>query len=276
MVAHSSVSLINYKLRLLQIKSPYTSYEEYCLLDSSLFLNHMTAVKSVFSLIALLMLAFLITGTTSFHAALAQPIVDGSNMTMRKGGSDGAGGAEMNFNPMSFANNMFNASSLYGSVGISMVNGVKVTSINLLENNEISVTLRHSAAAANNLNASIMSVPPRVTVTAMRAPLNLKDLMSLASESSKTMMTASNTSNPMMMGGGPLQGLRGAVDKGTNSTNNVNPLSFLTHLQIGSSSTIANADWKLPQIVRMGRTNNNNNNNNNNTSTASTDLKINQ
>ena len=272
MVAHSSVSLINYKLRLLQIKYPYTSYEEYCLLDSSLFLNHMTAVKSVFSLIALLMLALLITGTTSFHAALAQPIMDGSNMmSMGKGGS--GGGAGMNFNPMSFANNIFNASSLYGSVGISMVNGVKVTSINLLDNNEISVTLRHSAAAANNLNASIMSAPPRVTVTAMRAPLNLKDLMSLASESSKMMMTASNTSNPMMMGGGPLQGLRGAVDKGTN---NVNPLSFLTHLQIGSSSTIANADWKLPQIVRMGltdmmgRTSSSSNNNNNNTSTAST------
>lgn len=217
------------------------------------------------------MLALLMTATTSFHAALAQPIVDGSNMTMGKGGSDsGGGGAGMNFNPMSFANNMFNASSLYGSVGISMVNGVKVTSINLLDNNEISVTLRHSAtaAAANNLNASTMSAPPRVTVTAMRAPLNLKDLMSLASESSK-MMTASNTSNPMMMGGSPMDGLSGTVDKGTN---NVNPLSFLTHLQIGSSSTIANADWKLPQVVRMGLTGmmGRTNNNDNNTPTAST------
>jgi hypothetical protein len=255
-------------LSLLQIKYLYTSYEEYCLLDSSLLINHVTTVKSVFSLIALLMLALLMTATTSFHAALAQPIVDGSsNMTMEKGGSDSGGGAGMNFNPMSFANNMFNASSLYGSVGISMVNGVKVTSINLLENNEISVTLRHSAAAENNLSASIMSAPPRVTVTAMRAPLNLKDLMSLASESSK-MMTASNTSNPMMMGSGPLDGLGGAVDKGTN---NVNPLSFLTHLQIGSSSTIANADWKLPQIVRMGLTGMmGRTNNDNNTPTAST------
>jgi hypothetical protein len=256
-------------LSLLQIKYLYTSYEEYCLLDSSLLINHVTTVKSVFSIIALLMLALLMTATTSFHAALAQPIVDGSsNMTMEKGGSDSGGGAGMNFNPMSFANNMFNASSLYGSVGISMVNGVKVTSINLLENNEISVTLRHSAAAANNLNASTMSAPPRVTVTVMRAPLNLKDLMSLASESSK-MMTASNTSNPMMMGGSPLDGLSGTVDKGTN---NVNPLSFLTHLQIGSSSTIANADWKLPQIVRMGLTGmmGRTNNNDNNTLTAST------
>ena len=56
--------------------------------------------------------------------------------------------------------------------------------------------------------------------------------------------------NAMMMGG-PLQGFGGGAD---NNTNNVNPLSFLSDLQIGSSSTIANADWKLPQIVRMGLT----------------------
>jgi hypothetical protein len=233
-----------------------------------IYKTKVTAVRSVFSLIALLMLATLITGTTSFHAILAQPIMDGSNMSMGNGGSDG-GGAGMDFNPMSFANNIFNASSLFGSVGISMVNGVKVTSINLLENNEISVTLRHSAAAdtatANNVNVSTMSAPSRVTVTAIRAPLNLKDLMSLASESSK-MMTANNTSNPMMIGGGPLQGFRGALNNGTN---NVNPLSFLTDLQIGSSSTIANADWKLPQIVRMGFTGMMGSTNNN-ASTAST------
>jgi hypothetical protein len=72
----------------------------------------------------------------------------------------------------------------------------------------------------------------------------------------------------MMMGGGPLQGFGRA---GNNGTNNVNPLSFLTGLQIGSSSTVANADWKLPQIVRMGLTGMmGNTNNNNRTSTAST------
>ena len=196
------------------------------------------------------MLATLITAATSIQTTLAQPIMGDSNMSMANGG-----GAGMDSNPMSFANNMFNASSLYGSVGISMVNGVKVTSINLLGNNEISVTLRHLAAAdtatANNVNASTMSSPSRVTVTAIRAPLNLKDLMALASESSKMMAHNTNNtmSNPMMMGG-PLQGFGGA----NNGTNNVNPLSFVTDLQIGSSSTSANADWSLPQIVRMGLT----------------------
>ena len=233
----------------------------------------MTAIKSVFSLITWLMLATLITGATSFHTTLAQPIMGDSLMGMGNGG-----GAGMNFNPMSFANNIFNASSLYGSVGISMINGVKVTSINLLDNNEIAVTLRHSAAAntatSSNVNASTTmsaSPPPRVTVTAIRVPMNLKDLVSLASQSSKMMAANNNTSNTvsnsMMMGGGsPLQGYGGA----SNSTNNINPLSFLTALQIGSSSTIANADWSSPQIVRMGLTGMMGGTNNNTASKAST------
>ena len=49
----------------------------------------------------------------------------------------------MNFGSMNFANNIFNSSSLFGSLGMSMVNGVKVTGVNVLQNNEVSVTLRH-------------------------------------------------------------------------------------------------------------------------------------
>jgi len=220
---------------------------------------------------ALLILASLITGTTSLQTTLAQLTVDDSNMSIGNGGNAGT-----NSNAMSFANNIFNASSLYGSVGISMVRGVKVTSINLLENNEISVTLRHFAdadtATNNNVNISTMlpPPPPRVTVTAIRAPMNLKDLMSLASQSSKMMAANNNTgntmTNPAMMGGGPLAGFGGA----DNGTNNVNPLSFLTDLQIGSSGTIANANWSFPQIVRMGLTGMMGSTANNIRSTAST------
>jgi hypothetical protein len=226
-----------------------------------------TAIKSVFSsLTALLMLATLITGATSFQTTFAQPMMGESNMGVGNGG--GAGGMNFN-NPMSFANNIFNASSLYGSVGISMVNGVKVTSISVLENNEISVTLRHSAAtpssnattAGNNVNASTTmssssSLPQRVTVTAIRIPMNLKDLLALASQSSKMATnnsSSTNTNNPFMMGG--MQGYGPAANNNnTSSMNNINPLSFITKLQIGSSSTMANADWALPQTVRMGLT----------------------
>ena len=227
----------------------------------------MTVIKSVFSsLTALLTLATLITGATSFQTTFAQPMMGESNTGMGNGS-----GAGMNFNnPMSFANNIFNASSLYGSVGISMVNGVKVTSISVLENNEISVTLRHSAAtpsskattAGNNVNASTTmsssssSLLQRVTVTAIRIPMNLKDLLALASQSSKmaTNNSSTNTNNPFMMGS--MQGYGSAANNNNNtsSMNNINPLSFITKLQIGSSSTMANANWALPQTVRMGLT----------------------
>jgi hypothetical protein len=57
-----------------------------------------TAVRSVFSLIALMMLVTLMTAITSFHTALAQPVMmDGTNMNI---GSSG-GGAGMDFNPIS-------------------------------------------------------------------------------------------------------------------------------------------------------------------------------
>ena len=233
---------------------------------------------------ALLTLATLITGATSFQTTLAQPMMGESNMGMGNGG--GAGGMNFN-NPTSFANNIFNASSLYGSVGMSMVNGVKVTSISVLENNEISVTLRHSAAtpsskattAGNNVNASTTmssssSLPQRVTVTAIRIPMNLRDLLALASQSSKMANnnSSTNTNNPFMMGN--MQGFGSAANNNTSSMNNINLLSFITKLQIGSSSTMANADWALPQTVRMGLTCMMGNNENNMPTTSTADFII--
>jgi hypothetical protein len=170
-----------------------------------------------------------------------------------------------------------------------MVNGVKVTSISVLENNEISVTLRHSAAdtpsseattAGNNVNASTTmsssSLPQRVTVTAIRIPMNLKDLLALASQSSKMANnnSSTNTNNQFMTGS--MQGFGSAANNNnnTNSLNNINPLSFITKLQIGSSSTMANADWKLPQTVRMGLTGMMGNNENNMPTPSTADFII--
>lgn len=84
-------------------------------------------------------------------------------------------------------------------------------------------------------------------------------------------MRYANPNIYMMKGGGPLQGFGGAVNNGTN---NVNPLSFLTDLQIGSSSTIANADWTVPQIVRMGLTGMMDGTNNNRSTASTADFII--
>jgi hypothetical protein len=149
-----------------------------------------------------------------------------------------------------FTNNIFNGSSLSGIVGISSVNGVKVTGVNL-GNNEISVTLRHILTTGIN---NVSSIPPSVTVTIIRLPMSLKDLMSLAAASgsmggNSTSMKMTNNANPFnaMIG----QGFSGVGANTATQNNPLKALAFLKNIQIGSSS-ILKADWRLPQTTTMG------------------------
>jgi len=149
-----------------------------------------------------------------------------------------------------FMNNIFNGSSLSGVVGISSVNGVKVTGVNL-GNNEISVTLRHLPTTGIN---DVTRIPPSVTVTVIRLPMSLKDLMSVAAASGSmggksTSMMMANNSNPAnaMIG----QGFNGLGANATTQNNPLKALAFLKNIQIGSSS-ILHADWRLPQNTTMG------------------------
>lgn len=78
-----------------------------------------------------------------------------------------------------------------------------------------------------------------VSVIAMRIPINMADILSLAAASSSEDMDSS-----MMTG-----------DNGFNQSSifpsdSFNPFSLLSDLQIGSSS-ITNADWSVPQTVTM-------------------------
>ena len=158
---------------------------------------------------------------------------------------------------MNFTNNIFNSSSLFGTMGMSMVDGVKVTGVNILQNNEVSVTLRHIITNPGNT-----TLPGSVIVTAIRVPMNLRDLMSIATAaaaaaSNKTTANGSSSggNNNMNMIMNPMQGYGAAVGGGgegnpTSSFMN-NPLAFLRNIQIGSSN-IVNANWNLPQSVTMG------------------------
>lgn len=191
-------------------------------------------LRSFPSALALLML--LVTSATFSSPVLAQPQLFGNSH-----------GAAMTFGSPDFMNNIFNASSISGIVGISMVNGVKVTGENL-GNNEISVTLKHVTTSRNS------SLVPSVTVIALRVPMDLKGLMSLAAASrstggNNTGMLMTNNTNPMnaMMA----QGFRGLGANATTQNNPFKALGFLGNIQIGSSS-IVNADWRLPQTSTMG------------------------
>lgn len=191
-------------------------------------------LRSFPSALALLML--LVTSATFSSPVLAQPQLFGNSH-----------GAAMTFGSPDFMNNIFNASSISGIVGISMVNGVKVTGENL-GNNEISVTLKHVTTSSNS------SLVPSVTVIALRVPMDLNGLMSLAAASrstggNNTGMLMTNNTNPMnaMMA----QGFRGLGANATTQNNPFKALGFLGNIQIGSSS-IVNADWRLPQTSTMG------------------------
>ena len=101
-------------------------------------------------------------------------------------------------------------------------------------------------------------LPGAVTVTAIRVPMNLRDLMSIATAaaaaSNKTTANGSSSNNNMNIMMNPMQGYGAAVGGGegnpTSSFMN-NPLAFLRNIHIGSSNNV-NANWNLPQSLTMG------------------------
>lgn len=181
------------------------------------------------------------------NPTLAQPMMNGNSGGIFNGShpfgalasSNGISNG-MNHGTMNLAN-IFNSSSLFGALGTSMVNGVKVTGVSVLPNNDVSVTLKYIITNPTNT-----TLPGGVTVTVIRVPMNLRDLISVVSTLSNN--TSNTGNNAMNMMTGPMQGFGG------NSASFMsNPLVFLKSIQIGSNS-IANPNWRLPQSVTMGLT----------------------
>ena len=154
----------------------------------------------------------------------------------------------------SFANSIFNGTSIFGGVGTSMVNGVKVSGIiSDSSRSRLSVTLsgtptqmlgtNNTTGLTNDTTSTVTTTNAEplnsVSVIAMRIPINLADILSLAQASSS-------------------QGLDGGMmteDMGFNEdsifpSDSFNPFLLLSSMQIGSSS-LTNADWSVPQTVTM-------------------------
>jgi hypothetical protein len=152
----------------------------------------------------------------------------------------------------SFTNSIFNGTSIFGGVGTSMVNGIKVSGISFDSNGgRLSVTLsgiptemlgRNNTTSLTNDTIAITTnaeSTASVSVIAMRIPINLADILSLAQASSSQGLDSN-----MMIG-----------DMGFNQdsifpSDSFNPFSLLSSVQIGSSS-LTNADWSVPQTVTM-------------------------
>jgi hypothetical protein len=139
-------------------------------------------------------------------------------------------------------------SSLSNIVGISLVDGIKVSGINVGDT-DMSVTLRYQALGgnvSNTGNASSLSLP--VTIIATKLPVsNLTQLLSMV-EAMRNMAatTTTNNANPM----GSILGQPRSSNTAMES-NAVQILSLLRNIQIGIAS-IVNANWTLPQTVSMG------------------------
>ena len=156
----------------------------------------------------------------------------------------------------SFANSIFNATSTFAGVGTSIVDGVEVSGINFDKSqNQLSITLSRSAIlqvqGSNNsitgtdttIAASSIPSSNSVSVIAMRIPISMSDILSMAAASSSSSSS--------------LNALNGEVGDSTTenqvssfSSDTFNPFSLLSSLQIGSS-TLTDVDWSEPQTVTM-------------------------
>jgi hypothetical protein len=189
-----------------------------------------------------------------------------SNINTNTTGSSLQNVPGMDFGGMNFSR-LFEGTSFLGTIGVSMVNGVKVTGLNLPTDNHVSVTLKNTNASdGGNMTSA-------VTVIAIRAAMSSKDIMSLMAASNN--QNGANASNMMTMMSSmnmmkSMQGSEGGTSSGnSNSSNsnslgnslananatlpgsNFNPMSFLENLQMGSTSLV-NPNWKLPQTITMG------------------------
>lgn len=181
----------------------------------------------------------------------------------------------------SFANSIFNGTSTFAGVGTSIVDGVEVSGINLDKSqNQLSVTLDRSAIQVQRSNNSITStdttiaassIPSSnsVSVIAMRIPISMSDILSMAADSS------SSSSSLNALDGGIGDSITENQDSPF-SSDTFNLFSLLSSLQIGSS-TLIDVDWSVPQTVTMnlvGSDNRTNQEQQLNSSGASTDFLL--
>jgi hypothetical protein len=176
-------------------------------------------------------------------------VEDKQDLTLPSSSSASAMDLDMFMN--SFGNSIFNGSSIFGGLATSMVNGVKVSGIGLDNNgSRLSVTLsgippevlggNNTASTTNEtiVMTNAESSNP-VSVIAMRIPINMADILSLAAATSSQGMDSSMMTGDMGFNQGSIF-----------PSDSFNPISLLSDLQIGSSS-ITNADWSVAQTVTM-------------------------
>ena len=153
--------------------------------------------------------------------------------------------AAPNLNSAKLLNRLEKIPSLSNIVGVSMIDGIKVSGINVGDT-DLSVTLRRQITTAANTTGNMSSSSLPVTVIAAKLPItNLTQLLSTVEATRSLAMATQNSANPMDAATGQI---------GSNAEiqgNAFQILSLLKNIQIGAGS-IVNANWTLPQTISMG------------------------
>ncbi|MDQ5868808.1 MAG: hypothetical protein M3530_03665, partial [Thermoproteota archaeon] len=138
--------------------------------------------------------------------------------------------------------NLLMGKAVLGTIGVSMVENVAFSGVQLINESAISVTLNHGIESSE--------VPP-VTVIAYKISLNNSDIGSV-------MQSAGNNNNFMGFTP-PLNSFQNDNGNGslfdhpssTSNKNIDNPLAIFEKIQIGSSS-LTNSNWVSPHTLTMG------------------------
>ena len=155
----------------------------------------------------------------------------------------------------SFADSIFNGTSTFGGVGTSIVNGIEVSGITIDKSqNRLSVILSNTATEVgidNNITgtettttttastAPTTAASNSVSIIAMRIPINIADILSMAAASSSNDNVLVNATGDF-----------GENQDDAFSSDSFSPFSLLSNLQIGSSILI-DVDRSEPQMVTM-------------------------
>jgi hypothetical protein len=204
--------------------------------------------KTLLLIIGSLSLFSLIISTpfTNFAFGQASPTIGNNNTSSSVSSSSTA-----SLDSSNLVKKLEKVSSLSNIIGISLVDGIKVSGINVGDT-DMSVTLRYQAVGGNVSNtgnpSSLSSSSLPVTIIATKLPVsNLTQLLSMV-EAMRNMATTTATSNANPMGS--ILGQPGSSNAAMES-NALQILSLLRNIQIGIASVV-NANWTLPQTVSMG------------------------
>ena len=154
----------------------------------------------------------------------------------------------------SFADSIFNGTSTFGGVGTSIVNGIEVSGITIdksqnrlsviLSNTETEVGIDNNITGTETTTTTASTSPTTaasnsVSIIAMRIPINMADILSMAAASSSNDNVLVNATGDF-----------GENQDDAFSSDSFSPFSLLSNLQIGSSILI-DVDWSEPQMVTM-------------------------